>query len=75
MGRVKTSVGVAVALLLLGIGINLNQADVASAGSYLLPLVLFGGGLLSTEESAPVRVTMLVFGGLLLIILAARGLF
>ena len=69
-GKSGIVVGVIVALLLLVIGAATGTEGVAYAGIFILPLVLFCGGLLLTEEIAPIRVTLLVLGGVLLLAVA-----
>jgi hypothetical protein len=69
-GRAAVVVGVIVALLLLVIGAATGTEGVAYAGIFILPLVLFCGGLLLAEEAAPIRVTLLVLGGVLLLAIA-----
>jgi hypothetical protein len=69
-GKAAIVVGVIVALLLLVIGAATGTEGVAYAGIFILPLVLFCGGLLLTEETTPIRVTLLVLGGVLLLAVA-----
>jgi hypothetical protein len=69
-GKSGIVAGVIVALLLLVIGAATGTEGVAYAGIFILPLVLFCGGLLSTKEPTPVRVTLLVLGGVLLLAVA-----
>jgi len=69
-GRAAIVVGVIVALLLLVIGAATGTEGVAYAGIFILPLVLFCGGLLLAEETTPIRVTLLVLGGVLLLTIA-----
>ena len=71
MGRTTIVAGLVLSLLLMYIGSAANSRGTALVGSYLLPLVIFGGGILSTEQSTAVRVTMLVFGGLLLLMIGS----
>ena len=73
-GRTAVVAGVIVALLLLVIGAATGTGGVVYAGIFILPLVLFCGGLLLTEESIPVRVTLLVFGGVLLLAIASAAM-
>jgi hypothetical protein len=59
--------GVLVAFLLLIIGYATGVEGVTYAGAYILPVTIFCGGFLLTEETIPIRVTLFVIGGVLLI--------
>ncbi len=73
-GKASLVVGVAVGLLLLIIAVATEIEGVAYAGLFVLPLTLFCGGLLLTKENTPLRVTLLVFSGLLLLSVASAAL-
>jgi hypothetical protein len=66
-GKSAVVAGVVIAFLLLIIGYATGVEGVTYAGSYILPVTLFCGGFLLTEETLPVRVTLLAVGGILLI--------
>jgi len=72
-GKSAMVAGVAVALLLLIIGATTETEGVAYAGIFILPLTLLCGGLFLTEETTPIRVTLLVFSGLLLLGVASAA--
>ncbi len=58
---------VALGLLLLIIGTSTGTEWVYRVGSFVLPLALLWGGLFKSEESLPVKVTLLAIGGLALV--------
>ena len=66
MGRSSIVAGLVLAIFLVGLGVSQRWDGVTIAGACILSLALFSGGLLSTEESTAVRVTLVVFGGLTL---------
>jgi hypothetical protein len=72
-GKAAVVLGIVVSLLLLVIGAATGTEGVAYAGIFILPLTLFCGGFLLTAESIPIRVTLLVFGGLLLLAVASAA--
>lgn len=69
MSRSSTVAGLFLAVFLVGLGIGIDRSGPITAGACISSLVLFSGGLLSTEEPAAVRVSLVVFGGLTLLVL------
>jgi hypothetical protein len=63
-------IGVLLGLVLQYIGYRLSEPnpDLILAGSAIPPLSLLWGGLFLSEEGAPLRVTLLAIGGILLMI-------
>jgi len=59
---------VAVGFLLLVIGIGTATEWVFFAGAFVSPLALLWGGLFKSEESMPIRITLLAIGGLLMVV-------
>jgi len=59
---------VALGFLLLVIGIGTGTEWVFFAGALISPLALLWGGLFKSEESMPIRITLLAIGGLLMVV-------
>ena len=59
--------GIALGLLLLVISFGIENREVNLAGTFILPLALFWGGLFLREETTALRITLLAISGLLLI--------
>ena len=68
-------IGVALGMALQYIGYRLSEpnADLIIIGSYILPLSLLWGGMFLSEESTPLRVTLLAAGGLILMMTVISG--
>lgn len=49
------------------------NADLILIGSYLLPISLLWGGMFLSEESTPLRVTLLAIGGIILMTSVVSG--
>ena len=68
-GKLGVFVAIALGLLLLLIGYDTRTEGLVFTGTFILPLTLIWGGLFLTRESGPIRVTLLVFGLIILTIL------
>lgn len=60
-------IAIAIGLLLIVIGIHAGEEGPMFAGIFILPLALIGGGLFLEGQRQPVRVTLLVIGGLIIL--------
>jgi hypothetical protein len=73
-GRIAAVAGIVVALLLLIIGHATGTSGVIYAGLFVAPFVLFCGGLLLSEEKTAIKVTLLVFFGLILMTITSTAM-
>ncbi len=64
---------VALGILLIMIGSGVENTWRCLVGSFLFAASLFSGGLLSTENSVPIRVTMLAVAGLAVYSMISSG--
>ena len=73
--RLIVLVGIILGMAMQYIGYRLSEpnADLIVIGTYILPLSLLGGGLLLSEESTPLRVTLLAIGGIILMASVVSG--
>lgn len=60
-------IAAALGILLVGLGIGTEEGGVTFAGTLILVLALLWGGLFLERQRLPVRVTLLVIGGLLIL--------
>jgi hypothetical protein len=63
-------VGIAVGLLACIIGAATRTSEAMYAGVFIIPLSLFGGGLLLKEQNSTISLGMLIAGGLVIIFVA-----
>ena len=73
--RLTMLLGVGLGMVMQYIGYRLSEpnADLVIIGTYILPLSLLWGGLFLSEESTPLRITLLAIGGIVLIMSVASG--
>lgn len=63
-GKSIIKLAVLLGLLLLVIGAGVSNDGVCLAGDFIFAAALIWGGLSSSEENIPLRITMLSIGGL-----------
>lgn len=56
--------GIAFGILLLTIGAAIRNNPVTCAGTFILSIALFWGGLFNNEEQLAVKITLLALGGI-----------
>ncbi len=64
IGRPVINFAAILGLLLLVIGAGVSSEGVSLAGDFIFAAALLWGGLSSSEDSIPLRITMLSIGGL-----------
>jgi hypothetical protein len=69
-----TKLGAILGLLLLVIGTGIPNRGTLLAGDFIFAVALIWGGLDSSEENIPLRITMLAVGGLFTIAAFASSL-
>ena len=62
----------ALGLLLMVIGAGFNVRGLTLAGAIIFPMAFITGGLFSSDEVLPVRITLISIGGLFVIAAASR---
>lgn len=68
-------IGILLGMVMQYIGYRLPEpnVDLMVIGVYILPLSLLWGGMLLSEESTPLRVTLLAIGGIVLMMSVVTG--
>jgi len=68
-------IGILLGMVMQYIGYRLPEpnADLIVIGTYILPLSLLWGGMFLSEESTPLRVTLLAIGGIVLMMSVVSG--
>ena len=68
-------IGILLGMVMQYIGYRLSEpnADLILIGTYILPLSLLWGGMFLSEESTPLRVTLLAIGGIVLMMSVMFG--
>ena len=62
----------AVGLLLMVLGAGFGVRGLILAGAFIFPMAFIAGGIFSSDEVLPVRITLISIGGLFVIAAAAR---
>ena len=64
--------GAALGLLLMVIGAGVDSRAMVLAGAFIFPMAFIAGGIFSSDEVLPVRITLIAIGGLFVIAAAGR---
>jgi len=63
----------ALGLLLMVIGAGVGSNGMVLAGIFIFPMAFIAGGVFSSDEVLPVRITLIAIGGLFVIAVLGRG--